>query len=171
MKGHELIKPVLDKFPGLPEKLAYLFGKSAVWWRSHGYELRRDNPLANGNLSPVDHVLTFLERYRAAEFEAGKQLAENLISELRARFHAACAGDVSDREIRHDLFTEFFEAVRELDKSDLKQQSILELGKTDSELADIEAAVGRARSAVRAEKRRKEIGASVGERFGSNGRN
>lgn len=168
-KGHELIKPVLDTFPGLPERLSNLFGKGKTWWYSHGYELRKDNPLANGNLSAVDHVLKMCDQYEAAMPGAGKALAENLIAELHSRFRADYP-EMTDREIRRNLNHEFFEAIDKLDESDLDSKTVLELGALEAELGDIRRVVDDTISIIRAKKRRKEIGAATREKFSTNGK-
>lgn len=155
-KGFELIKPVLEAFPGLPEKLTNLFGKGKTWWYSHGYPLKADDPLSNGNLSGIDHALRLCDQYEAAHIGAGKALSENLIAELRARFDETEYAEVSDREIRQKIFNEFFEAVRELDKNNLQDKTPLELGALESELYDIRKAIDDLISITRAEKRRKE---------------
>lgn len=155
-KGFEIIKPVLDRFPGLPEKLNNLFGKGKTWWYSHGYASRKDDPNQNGNLSPVDHALHFIEQYKAIDSDAGKMLAENVIAELLSRFHIECA-EKSDREFRQNLNEEFFEAMRQFDIADLKDQSPIELGKTESEFTDIRRVIDEFIAVVRAEKRRKEV--------------
>jgi len=155
-KGYEIIKPVLEKFHGLPVRLANLFGKSDDWYRSHGYPLRADDALSNGSLSAVDHFLRMVDEYEAARPGAGTYLGEVLAAELRARFldHPPTC---DDRQIRQSLNTEFFEALRELDKKDLQNQTELELAKTDKELSEIEKAIGDARAHVRAELRKKQI--------------
>lgn len=152
-KGYEIIKPVLDRFTGLPVRLSELFGKSAVWYRSHGYALRRDDAMANGNLSAVDHLLKFADEYEAAVPGAGFMLGELIASEFRARYNAgrAEAEEVSDRQMRLGLHKEFFEAMRELETSDLAEKSEFQLLKTDKELAEIETAVADARARVRAQ--------------------
>ena len=158
MKGFEIVKPVLDRFPGLPEKMTNLFGKCKTWYYSHGYELKKDNPLSNGNESAVDRVLQMVDQYQAATPGAGKMLAKNLAHELDHRFDDEEQVKLSDRELRRNLNAEFFEAVNELDKSNLADKTVLQLGCCESELSDIRTAVDAAIAAVRAEKRRKEAG-------------
>lgn len=157
MKGFEIVKLVLDHFPGLPEKLTNLFGKCKTWYYSHGYELKKDNPLSNGNESAVDRVLKMVDQYEAAAPGAGKMLAKLVAHELMHRFDVEEV-ELSDRELRRNLNAEFFEAVNELDKSNLADKTVLQLGCCESELSDIRTAVDAAISAVRAEKRRKEAG-------------
>lgn len=168
-KGFEIVKPVLDAFPGIPERLSYLFGKNKSWYYSHGYALRRDDPMANGSLSPIDHALRMCDEYDTAAPGAGKALAENLIAELQSRFHARCA-EISDREIRRSLNQEYFEAIDKLDESDLDEKSALELGALESEFSDIRRVVDSTISIIRAKKRRKEIGQNTHEKFGANGK-
>ena len=155
-KGYQIVRKVLERFNALPGKLSNLFDKSETWYRSHGYELRRDNPLANGNLSAVDQILRMADEYEAAKPGAGKMLAEELHCEMRARYGAECEAP-SDRQIRRNLNKEFFEAVEELDKSDLKDKSEFELRKVDDEFAHIESAIIHARAHIRAEWRQKSV--------------
>jgi ADP-dependent phosphofructokinase/glucokinase len=154
-KGHEIVKKVLDKFPALSEELHRLFKKSAVWYRSHGYPLRKDDPLQNGNLSAVDHLLRMADEYEAAMPGAGQELGEQLAAEFKARYR--CRNQpCDDRAIRLNLTTEFYQAMREIDKADLSEQSELQLARTDKELSEIEKAIGDARAHVRAEWRAKQ---------------
>lgn len=166
MKGYTLVKKVLEKYHALPGKLSNLFGKTDTWWRSHGYELTRDNPLSNGNLSPVDHVLKMVDQYDAAERGAGKMLAEGLAEELRARF-AEATETLDDRAIRRHLNKEFYEAMDELEKSDLVEKSDLELAAADGELAQIETQIGYARAHVRAEQKKRNGGNIKSGTFGA----
>jgi hypothetical protein len=154
-KGHELVKTILDNFHGLPEKLHRLFKKSAVWYRSHGYELRQDNPLSNGNLSAVDHLFELADQYEAAAPGAGKMLLDLIGVEARVRYSQELE-NCDDRALRRSLNKEFFEAIEELDKKDLSDQSLLELARTESELAQIETVVGYAIAHVRTEIKRKQ---------------
>jgi hypothetical protein len=55
-----------------------------------------------------------------------------------------------------NLTTEFYQAMREIDKADLSEQSELQLATTDKELSEIEKAIGEARAHVRAEWRLKQ---------------
>jgi len=154
-KGFEIVRPVLEAFRGLPQRLADLFGKADDWYRSHGYDIKKNDALANGNLSAVDHFLRMADEYEAAAPGAGQMLGDTLAAELRVRYSSAPA-PTDDRQIRHSLNTEFFEAMRELDKKDLSEQSELELSKTDAELSHIEKAIADARAHVRAELRKKQ---------------
>jgi hypothetical protein len=156
-KAYELIKPVLERFPGLPESLHRLFKKSAVWYRSHGYELRNDNPLSNGNPSALDHLFEMADQYEAAAPGAGKALLENIGVEGRVRY-APEPLSCDDRELRRSLNKEFYEALEELDKKDLSDQSPLELVRTEAELAQIETVIAYAIAHVRAEMKRKQSG-------------
>lgn len=154
-KGFELIKPILDSFPGIPESLHRLFKKSAVWYRSHGYELKADNPLSNGNLSAADHLLEMADQYEAAAPGAGRQLLEAIGSEGRNRYNAV-PETCDDRALRRSLNKEFFEALEELDKKDLSDQSQFELAQTESELIQIQTVIGYAIAHVRTEIKRKQ---------------
>jgi hypothetical protein len=90
-KGHALVKRVFDKFPALPERLHRLFSNSATWYRSHGYPLKKDDPLQNGNLSAVDHLLRMADEYEAAMPGAGQFLGEQLAAEIRLATTAAAS--------------------------------------------------------------------------------
>ena len=152
-KGYQIVKKIFDRFPALPVKLSNLFGKSDTWHRSHGYELKKDNPLANGNLSAVDYILRMVDEYEAAAPGAGKMLADELAAEFRVRFTPIDIAPLPDRDLRRGLNKEFFEAMDELEKSDISQKSEIELAKTDAELSQIEAKIGDARAHVRAQMR------------------
>lgn len=165
-KGFEIVKPVLEKFKGLPERLANLFGKSAVWYRSHGYALRKDDPLSNGSLSAVDHLLKMADEYEAAAPGAGRLLGELLSAELRARYGEQFCG-CDERAIRLALNKEYFEALQQFDKNDLSDQSAIELAAVESEFAQIETVIADVIARVRKERRLRQASDSTKERFGS----
>lgn len=154
-KGYQIVKPVLEKFRGLPERLHRLFGKSDDYYRSQGYPTRKMDAIHNGSLSAVDHLLRMADEYEAAAPGAGKLLGELLSTELSARFVPEPDGACDDRVLRRNLYTEFFDALNELDKKDLSDQSVIELARTESELAQVETVIGYAISNVRAEIKRK----------------
>lgn len=68
------------------EKLARITGKSAEIYRSHGREPKSSNPIANGNVSPVTHYMSYCELYEAAEPGSGRMLNARVHEELETRF-------------------------------------------------------------------------------------
>lgn len=79
---------------------------------------------------------------------AGQSLLDAIATEARVRY-APESSPVNEREMRVNLLKEFFEAINALEKTDLADQSRIELIKTESELAEIETALGYARAHVR----------------------
>ena len=94
--AYEIVHIIQSSYRGLADKLARITGKSAVWWRSHGYEPRTSNPLANGNVSDAEKYITYLEQYEAAEPGAGRMLNNRIHAEMEMRFSEFDKSDQSD---------------------------------------------------------------------------
>lgn len=86
MYAYPIIHAVLEKYRGLPAKLAGMTDKSVDWWRSHGYQPKTDNPLKNGNISPADHYLRYVRLFEAAMPGAGRLLNAKISQELAQEF-------------------------------------------------------------------------------------
>lgn len=86
MTAHEIIKNVQERYRGIAIKLAGVTGKCEEWFHSHGREPKTRNPLQSGNLSPVDHFMTYCRQYEACETGAGQMIAESVCAVLTAEF-------------------------------------------------------------------------------------
>ena len=84
--AYRIVGKVLDKFRGLPQKLAAMNGQSHQWYSSHGLEPKTVNPLSSGNVSPVEHYMRFARKYEAGSQGAGAMLNTRVYEALREEF-------------------------------------------------------------------------------------
>lgn len=94
----EIVAHVLDQYRGLPERLHSRNGKSAEWYRSHGRRPRTEDPMANGNVSEVEHFMRYVRKYEDAAAGAGRMLSHSVYVALEAEFCGECNCDQSELE-------------------------------------------------------------------------
>jgi hypothetical protein len=117
INGFEIIQQIQEKFPKICYKLAGITGKTYEWFSSHGREAKTHNPLASGNLSPVDHILTYARQYEAADRGAGLMLIHRIAAELQLEFEG-CQNAKETKEILNSLLREFSDVAQELNNCD-----------------------------------------------------
>lgn len=83
---YEIVHAVLDKFRGLPERLARITDKTPEWYRSHGREPKTSNPEMSGNVSPVTHYMRYCGLFEAVHPGAGRMLSNRVHGVLDAEF-------------------------------------------------------------------------------------
>lgn len=127
MQAHEITGLVFEKFSKLTQRLSEITDKGYHWWQSHGREPKTENPIANGNASPVTHFLRHVKLYEAAEPGAGAYLNELVYAELKCSFKGDHSADCVLRTIRSNVRKEAFEVLDKLDEKELSQASKTDL--------------------------------------------
>ncbi len=106
VKGWQIVAPILDRFRGLPARLAGMSEKSAEWYSSHGRESRTDNPVSSGNISPVDHYMRFVRMYEGGKVGAGRALNNAVHRALESEIADADADTIPQSELSVSVLDE-----------------------------------------------------------------
>lgn len=86
LEPHDLVHQVFEAYRGLPVKLATFTDQSAEIYRSHGRRPKTEDPVANGNVSPVTHYMRYVRKFQAAEPGSGMLLNNRVHAELDMEF-------------------------------------------------------------------------------------
>ncbi len=159
LEPFQIVHSVHDAFRGLAGKLHRITGKSEVWWRSHGYEPRSANPLANGNPSDVTDYMAYCELLQAAEPGAGRMLATRTHAELEMRFSELEETDQSDLHV--DILEENCDVSRWLASKNFATATAGELSAFETECDESIEKILEAKSQARLEKRRRQLSRNV----------
>jgi hypothetical protein len=162
-QAYELIHAVYDAHRGLPVELAKITGKGDTWHRSHGYEPRTENPLANGNKSAVHDYLTYVRQFEAADRGAG-QLLNTLVHNLLAQeFAEKDLGSITQGEIHVEIEEETCDVRKWLAGKDLTTASRNELLGFEKECDEAVQAIMDAKSRARVIRLRSEMSNGAGK--------
>jgi hypothetical protein len=169
MKAHEITHLVLDKFNKLAKRLEDITDKGYHWWQSHGREPKTENPLANGNASPVTHYLRHAKLYEAAVPGAGGYLNELVYAELKCTFSGDETEDCVLRTIRRNVRKESFDVLHILDEKELSEASKSDLREWIREAIELKLVVDNGIEALTTELEKREIKKDVFEKANGNG--
>ncbi len=136
MEGYQLVKQVQERYRGIAGKLSAITAKCEEWFASHGRESKTRNPNSSGNLSAVDHYMTYCRQYEAVETGAGEMLACRVHNSLMADFQA----DDPKREqceMHSEFIIEAGDVLQWLAKHKLPDASDVQLRSFEAELGDI----------------------------------
>jgi hypothetical protein len=162
LQPFQIVHQVHDAFRGLAGKLSRITGKSEVWWRSHGYEPRTANPLANGNKSDVDEYVAYCELLEAAERGAGRLLNNRIYAELEMRF--AENDSLTSQDALHvDILEENCDVNKWLASKDFSTATTADLAAFENECDEAIEAITAAKSQARIIKRRLQLSRNVKE--------
>lgn len=157
LQGFEIVHQVHDAFRGLAGKLSRITGKSDVWWRSHGYEPRTSNPMANGNTSPAADYIAYCELLQAAEPGAGSMLNHRVHSELSLRFSEQDFADKDHGELVEKVFDENCDVEKWLASKNFATATSSELAAFENECDEAIERILEAKGKARITKQRMQI--------------
>lgn len=153
---HEIWTQATER--GDAEKLSTISGKSAELFSSYGRApASPDHPTGTGKPSPVFNYLRLWRWLFAVNPKSAHRLRSMVDAEMRECCEAASeVVGYSMRTGSMDLLQQATEAIRAMNQGEMSTRSEEELMLLEGEIADVEYEVGAAKSAVRAERRRRE---------------
>lgn len=162
---YEIVGQVQERFRGLPDKLARLFGKSDDWWRSHRYKPRKMSPDAGGSTSAADHYMEMAEQYEAACPGSGQMLSEYVYLELKQRFDDT-APISTQKDIRRSVIKQCTDVALALDEKAMHEATEADLDRWETEVGEADDAISSARARIRAERRKRMVSRANVRRMG-----
>lgn len=155
-QAHEIWQTATTRGDG--EKLATVSNHSAELFNSYGRTPKSDDyPNGTGNLSPVFYYLRLWSWLFSVNPKSAHRLHRMVDAEIKERCEDA--SEVTAyclRTASMDLLTQATEAIRAMNSGEMGTRTDEELMMLEGEIADVEYEVGAAKSAVRAERRRRE---------------
>ncbi len=159
MQAHEIVKQIHDAFPGLPQKLEMITGKSAEWWNSHHREPKSRNPLQTGNVSPVTHYIEYVHQNEAAKPGSGHMMNNRVHAALNADFIADDL--VTETELQIDTINEVADVHRWFAEFDFDDATPNQLATFERDCGDVIDAMHANIAKARAVRRQIEAGLTV----------
>lgn len=140
----EIVHSVLDQHRGLPERLHAMNGKSAEWYRSHGRKPKTEDPIANGNVSEVEHYMRYCRKYEAGSRGAGRMLSHSVFAALESEFCEQ--GEVDQVQLEISVIDETCDVQKWLAMFDIPTASRRDLVQFIDECKEAEDAIGQAKA-------------------------
>jgi hypothetical protein len=160
--GYEIVGLVLEKFRGLPVKLAAMNGKSAEWYRSHGRTPKTEDPIANGNVSEVEHFMRYARKYENCARGAGQMLSHRVHAALSAEFAEDALNHVPQSEIHINALDQFQDVSKWLINFDFEHATRTQLVAFEDECNEACEEISKAKARARVHKKLLEMnGAKV----------
>ena len=133
---YELIHQVFDAYKGLPGKLAGFTDQSTEIYRSHGRKPKTEDPVANGNVSPVTHYMRYVRKFEVAEPGAGLMLNNRVHAELDMEFMEQAVVE-GQRELSQGVLKESSELLDKLIAHDFNECDNATLKAIEEEAAQL----------------------------------